>query len=234
MQEEVTKHTKKIFKAARSKHSLGEKIREILLEIAIIVFAVTLSIWLHGWSEHRHEQKEAKAFLKGLKEDLSKDIQLMEANRNVIVRLDSNFRFLQSIPESSSSSRTDPAKDKEIGEHLYFDLRVTQPNIGRYEGFKSSGKIETIENSVLKEKILIFYQQTLPNIAYGENYVNSIQQKMLDLLVEKDEKQPLVNFISSLKLKSLLNLGVHNFGVNLDGYDKAIAEARAIIEEIEK
>ena len=53
MQEEIVKHTEKIYKTVKSpKHSVGEKIKEILIEIFIIVFAVTLSIWLHSWSEH--------------------------------------------------------------------------------------------------------------------------------------------------------------------------------------
>jgi len=47
MQEEVAKHTEKIYKTIKSReHSLAEKFKEIVIEILIIVFAVTLSIWL--------------------------------------------------------------------------------------------------------------------------------------------------------------------------------------------
>ena len=60
MQDEILKHTKKIYNEIKSqKHSFGEKAKEIIIEILIIVFAVTLSIWLHSWSEERHQQKEA-------------------------------------------------------------------------------------------------------------------------------------------------------------------------------
>ncbi len=72
MQEEVSKHSKKIFDSIKnSNHSFKEKVKEITIEIFIIVFAVSLSIWLHSWSEHRHEQNEAEKFLTELKEDLS-------------------------------------------------------------------------------------------------------------------------------------------------------------------
>ena len=58
MQEEVKKHTKRIYETVKSpNHTFSEKLKEIVIEIFIIVFAVTLSIWLHSWSEHRHEQK---------------------------------------------------------------------------------------------------------------------------------------------------------------------------------
>ena len=63
MQDEVSKHTKKIFKTmSNKKYSMPEKLKEISIEILIIVFAVTLSIKLHEWSEHRHQQKEVKEF----------------------------------------------------------------------------------------------------------------------------------------------------------------------------
>jgi len=64
MQEEISKHTKKIYNTMKNpKHTFTEKIKEVLIEIFIIVFAVTLSIWLHSWSEHNHQQKEVTAFL---------------------------------------------------------------------------------------------------------------------------------------------------------------------------
>src|SRR3982074_2016380 len=94
MQDELTKHGLKLYKTmADRKHSFGEKFKEILIEIAIIVFAVTLSIYFHGWSEHRHEQKEVKEFLKGLKGDLADDIKLLENSRRVTAREQSNFDY---------------------------------------------------------------------------------------------------------------------------------------------
>ena len=61
-EEEVAKHTKKIYSIWNSKeHSFLHKLQEFFLEILIIVFAVTLSIWFHSWSEHKHEQKEVLA-----------------------------------------------------------------------------------------------------------------------------------------------------------------------------
>ena len=70
MQEEITKHSNKIYKAVKKpEHTLGEKVKEIIIEICIIVFAVTLSISLHSWSEHRHQQEEVHAFLANLKND---------------------------------------------------------------------------------------------------------------------------------------------------------------------
>ena len=102
--DEVTKHTKKIYDTLKNKkYTLGEKVKETIIEILIIVFAVTLSIWLHSWSEHRHEQKEVREFLRGLKDDLTKDIQLLNENKTVINQLDSNFGFLLHVVNSQAA-----------------------------------------------------------------------------------------------------------------------------------
>src|SRR5258708_19013112 len=104
MEDEVSKHTRKIYRAIKDpRHSFAEKTKEIVIEILIIVFAVTLSIWFHSWSEHRHEQKEVREFLTGLKDDLNKDINLLEANKNSIIRLDSNYKFIYSSKKSTLS-----------------------------------------------------------------------------------------------------------------------------------
>jgi hypothetical protein len=212
------------------RHSFGEKLKEIVIEIFIIVFAVTLSIWFHNWSDHRHEQKEAIEFLRGLKDDLNEDIKLIETNKNIVTRLDSNFHFILALKKPGADTITDTV----IAPHLAFFLRVTRPNIGRYEGFKSSGKIGTIENDSLKEDILAYYHQTMPHLAYGEDYVNSLQTKILDLLIDSNDKMSVRDFVMSGKMKSLFNLGIHNFEVNIEDYGKLIKQAQKIIAEIDQ
>jgi len=144
MQDEILKHTEKIYKTVKNpKHSFGEKVKEILIEIFIIVFAVTLSIWLHSWSEHNHQRKEAHEFLKDIKADIAKDLESMQAKKT---GLDSVFKsgvhMLDTSALNASSSNFS----------LNFGLTTFKANDGNYQGFKSSGKIGFIE----KDKRAIF------------------------------------------------------------------------------
>lgn len=236
MQHEVAKHTKKIYSVWKNpKHTVTEKIKEIIIEIFIIVFAVTLSIWFHSWSDHRHEQEEVSKFLRGLKSDIKEDIKQLEENKNVIARLDSSYHFLFSLRRNQPPDKT--LSDSIIYHNLYFNLRVTRPNIGRYEGFKSSRKIGTIENDSLKEKILVFYEQTIPELVYSENFVNGVQTKILDLQVDKGDETSIKDFATSTKIKSLLNVTIQNFENNIqgrNGYNDVIKQAKWIIAEINK
>jgi hypothetical protein len=231
MQDEVSKHTKKIYKTVKDpSRSFADKAKETIVEICIIVFAVSLSIWLHGWSEDRHERKVANAFLKGLKKDLSEDVAQLTKNRMQTSTLDSNYIFLASVKGKSK----DTTIERKIKESLWYTLIVTRPNIGRYDGFKSSGKIETIENDSLKQDMLTFYQQIIPDLQFGENYTNSLQLKMLDLDFDRGDKQTKYDFVISTKMNSLFDLGSHNFEVNIKAYDKAIVMAKKVIRQIDQ
>ncbi|MFI5154643.1 MAG: hypothetical protein ACHQEM_00565 [Chitinophagales bacterium] len=229
MQDEVLKHGKKILHTLKDHNmSTREKIKETVIEIFIIVFAVSLSIWLHGWSEERHSQKEVRDFLKGLKIDLTRDIDLLHRNRSTIAALDSNFNFIMKLSASNAA-----VSDSDIASRLHYYIPVTRSNIGRYEGFKSSGKIGNIKNDSLKQNILVFYQQTVPGLVYGENFVNGLQLKILDLQMDKMDHGTIRDFVGSGKVRALFGLGAYNFEGNLEDYDRAISQARTIIAQID-
>ena len=175
MQEEISKHTRKIYKVARNKqNSALEKIKEITIEIFIIVFAVTLSIWLHSCSERRHEKQEVHKFLIELRENLSADIKLLEENKSAAILLNKDYEFVLALKESD-------VNNGDIYNHLNFLLLNTNFNVGTYEGFKSSGKIATIEKDQLKYNILNYYQQFIPNLNSTVNFINTEQLKMQDI-----------------------------------------------------
>jgi hypothetical protein len=232
MQDEVTKHTEKIYRAMKNKeHSFLEKVKDVAVEIFIIVFAVTLSIWLHNWSDHRREQSETDEFLTGLKSDLAKDVRLLEDNKRTFARVDSDFTYLYMLTETRA---IDTASDKLIAHHLNYSLNATHANVGRYEGFKSSGKIGAIESDSLKQSILVYYQQTIPGVDDREELVNSFQARILDLEVGRTEKKSLASIVKTFKMHAFLELAIENLGVMIRTYDSAQLDAKKIMVMIDE
>lgn len=222
MHDEITKHTTKIYQEVKNKrHSTAEKIKEVAIEIFIIVFAVTLSIWLHSWSEHRHEQEEVTKFLKELRENLAADIKVLEDNKNAALFLTKDYKFVLNLKE-------DEVSNGEIYNHLNFFLLNTNFNVGTYEGFKSSGKIATIENDKLKYNILNYYQQNIPNLNSTVNFINTEQLKMQDY--DLQTKGIYLSLTDSKVQQKYRNLN-HNVKSVIDGYDEAIHKAKEIIAE---
>lgn len=60
---EISKYTKAIYKEWKNPHhSWKHKLGEILTEIFIIVFAITLSLIVERWREHAHEKLLRNSF----------------------------------------------------------------------------------------------------------------------------------------------------------------------------
>jgi len=229
MQDEITKHTRKLYDAAKNPaHPWGEKAREILTEIFIIVFAVSLSIWLHGWSEHRQQQREVREFLEDLKADLDSDAKALEEARTELSKSAKSFAFLQALTQA----RLDSLQNAKAPLNFYSSLSTTKISSGNYEGFKSSGKIGFIENKALKKKILKYYQDVGPNVLEAEKINSAVLLKVLDFWADNADLD-INKRILSPKLKTLLATFHDTAKGSLDYYSQAIELTHEIAAEIE-
>jgi len=231
MQEEITKHSNKIYKAVKkSEHTLGEKVKEIIIEICIIVFAVTLSISLHGWSEHKHQQEEVDAFLANLKNDLKSDVESINFEVKAYQKTNAEYEKILALttPQLDSIYKSNNKVNFPIHSH------GQTLNIGNYEGFKSSGKIGYIEDEKLKQKILNYYQICVPAANDVDKMYTDFLFKCFDREIENADK-PEKELYSDPKYKKtlgyLVKLGKNNIRVYNENTKPLAVE---LIKEIEK
>ncbi len=155
---EVAKHTKKVYKIWNNKqYSFWHKLKEFLIEIIIIVFAVSISIWFHNISEHNHEKKEAITFFKGLQSDLVKDITEMQQDSLSFVEQQNYFHFI--IDSAYANYDSALLMDRRF---LFTNITVLLPNISRFEALKYAGKMKIIENTELLDEIISLYEEQIP------------------------------------------------------------------------
>ncbi|MES2759002.1 MAG: DUF6090 family protein [Pseudomonadota bacterium] len=172
--QEIAKHTKLMWRIMTAEHGFWHKAREMLLEIIIIVFAVSLSIWLHSVGEHRHEQKQVKTFLLGLKRDIQSDINQTKEVIAFHRESDQRYAYLAAL-----DPRAPPEAEKFNAAYSFLNSNnFLVPRTGRYEGFKSSGKLTNIENEALLEKIVNLYQYDLPKASMSSSGWNGIHNKL--------------------------------------------------------
>jgi hypothetical protein len=234
-EDEIAKHTKKIYKTWFNKElSMWHKLSEFFIEIIIIVFAVSISIWFHNRSEHAHQQEEVKNFLMGLKDDLSHDISEMKEDSSA-------YRDQARIYSYIAALKLKELPNKDTIRKYYnwlFNTTEFDPNDGRFEGFKSSGKIGFIENDSLQNDIMDLYQESIPSLLASTKIYLSFKMKMFDY-VNKYQKRltdSTNNFLSFWTIEEVNNLSgflaVPN-GV-IDRYGKCIQLMQKITGEIEK
>jgi len=174
---EVIKHTKRAFKISRDPHKTWkEKVGEILIDIFIIVFAVSLSLYLHGRAEKKGERHIEEAFLLGLKADLANDLVELSNDSTMYERVRQGFQyFLQAgLPEAAFS----PDSAQRFT-NLLFNTTDLQPNDSRFQGLKASGKLYVIEDEELQNDILNLYQERIPSLLMQTNGFSHFKRERL-------------------------------------------------------
>lgn len=233
-EQEVIKHTKKVFTVWGSKKRFWHKLGEFVLEILIIVFAITLSIYLHDRSVKKHQDHETKDFLLGLKEDLKTDIEEMNNDKVSFQKSGRSFRYI-------TSRKLNEKLDKDslrFYSRWIFNTTGLVPNSGRFEGFKSSGKIGTIGNKELQNNIMDLYQESIPNVILSTNNYTVNKQKLFDHLGPNfkrttDSTDNLIVVMSTDEIFYICR-GLTFVDEIIDRYDICILKMTAIIKAIEE
>jgi len=158
----IKKHGKKALgmnEHAHVAHTWRSRVGEILLEIGIIVFAISLSIWLHNWQEHRHERAKERRFLIGLQEDLTHDLQELRADSLSYARQLRGSRYFRTL-----SAKTLNADSVKQYQWTLYNTTGLIANDSRFQGLKAAGQLDVIENEEMLNAILDHYQELVPSL----------------------------------------------------------------------
>jgi Family of unknown function (DUF6090) len=235
MEHEIQGHAKKVYKVWNNpKKSIWEKIKDIAIEVGIIVFAITVSIWFHNMSEKGHKKEEVNVFLAGLKKDISDDIAQC---KNCLAFFHNRDTFFNTVINNPSSINEIVVKDSTTLVNKLFTNVWLVPTDSRYEGFKFSGKMENIENDSLKYQILSYYQAYISRLKFSENSWRSNQSKLLtywgENIIENEKGgdnglEILKNHQARYLCKQLMP-----YTQLFDRYQAVIEQGKSIIKQIE-
>lgn len=228
---EVVKHTKNVLQIVRGKRrSIWHKVSEIGLEIGIIVFAVTVSIWLHGVSEQRHEQADVRTFLLGLKEEMRADIVVVGRAVKTLETSAAAYEYLLALDPATMPGRAAFDKAYSVIALPTFGVPLQRAH---YEGFKSSGKLGHIEDKKLLKKIVEVYEYSPFTFRTGEQIVETNRQALKAYLDETvDVKGDAVRFSLLVASKGKRLLAAMNNSARSD-YAAVIKREELLIREID-
>ncbi|GGK69829.1 hypothetical protein ACD591_03650 [Rufibacter glacialis] len=233
---EVVKHTKAVFKIMKdSKTDWKHKLKETFIEIGIIVFAITLSLWLHNWSEQNHVRQEEKEFLTGLKIDLEKDLEELKGDAKTYRFVHDGFGYFYSVAYGT------PLQQDSLKKYRWILYNTTQfnSNNSRFEGLKASGKLGIIENKELLTSILELYQEDIPWLISLNADHNTYKSEKLEpamfthLILDKNQNGNWESAFREPKVQNLL-WQFSNFKEVIGQYEKVIAKNNKILALIDK
>jgi len=232
-EQEVIKHTKKVYSLWSNKElSFWHKVKEFLIEIFIIVFAITLSIWFHSRTEHAHQQEDVKHFLLGLKSDLKNDLVEMKDDKASYMHQMAAFRYLTSM---KLNQQLNPDSMKKYS-HTLTNTTALNPNNGRFEGFKSSGKMGLIENEELQSDIMDLYQENIVSLLASTDRYLDTKRHLFEFVIKNRKR---LTDSTSNEIDILLQDEAQNICIALrtpyellSRYDSCINKSNKIIRQI--
>jgi hypothetical protein len=231
----IKKHGKKALgmeEHAHHKPTWRERMPEILLEIGIIVFAIMLSIQLHSWHEHALDREQERKFLTGMRQDLVQDLKELRGDSLSYLTQLRGYRYFRGL---TAQATTNPDSLRAYSWTLR-NSTVLIPNSSRFEGLKSAGRLDVIENDELLNDILDYYQEQLPALINNTTQYSDYKQQhlvsYLDLHLSADQRNlPMV--MASAPMQNYLNRGneMHNI---VQMYHGVMDHTRRLIGQIDK
>jgi hypothetical protein len=235
---EIIKHTKKALSIFQSTSmDLRYKAQEIFIEIVIIVFAVSISIWFHNWSESRHDRMEEREFLTGMKQDLQADIDNMQGSQEFYVSSVQGIRYYLKSAQGVPMQRDSVMQYADV----FFGSKSMDPHISRYEALKSSGKFKIVQNKELLDNIIDFHEAVVERIkTLNEKYYE--QRVRLETAMEKYVVLSKVGSIANAEevlsksdVRLLLETNAGLIINNITGvHDRGIKKCREIMYQIDE
>jgi hypothetical protein len=158
-EEKVIQHAGNAVRVLRDKEKgwVG-KLKEFFFEMLIIFFAVTITLLFHNWNDSLREHRQEREFLTGIKSDLDsgvvaidRQINSFQPTLNYFINVRQQFathQFNTAYLDTNSWALTNT-------NYLNFDM-------GRFDGFQSSGYLRLIENQTLLKHLMSLYTISIP------------------------------------------------------------------------
>lgn len=157
-EEKVIQHTKNAVAALHSERTFGEKVKDFLGEIIIIIIAVSITLAFHNWNDERHEEKLARNFLTGTASDLRLSAKSIDAS---VVQFQPTLDYYTNVWGQIRKGKIDAKYVDSLSDYLRNSSYFTFDG-SRFEGFKSSGYLRLITNETLLKHIVTMYSISLP------------------------------------------------------------------------
>jgi hypothetical protein len=158
-EEKVIHHAENALHVIQDKEKgLGVKAKEFFWEIFIIVIAVSITLVLHNWNDHLHELRLEREFLTGIKSDLDSGAVNLEES---VKWFQPSIDYFVNVRHQLATHQIDAAyldsNSEQLRNTLYYGF-----DMGRFEGFKSSGYLRLIQNQTLLKHLMSLYTVAIP------------------------------------------------------------------------
>ncbi|WP_420583248.1 DUF6090 family protein [Reichenbachiella sp.] len=151
----MIKFFRKIRQNLLSEGNTGKYLKYAIGEIILVVIGILIALQINNWNESQKSARQEKTYYCKIAEDLQVDIQNIDSSLVTLdTRLENTERFLKALLKT-------PNDKQDIFKYFiptfrHYKFIPTKPAI---IDITSSGKLETLRNQTLKNRILSHYTE---------------------------------------------------------------------------
>lgn len=234
---EIAKHTEAIYKTWKNPDKkVKEKVFEIFIEIAIIVFAITLSLLLERWRENAHDRKIERSFLIGLKRDLQNDTAQLKGDSATYFLLLNGWNYMRNVGMMNLELNKDSMVKYSWTLNNSSDFIA---NDSRFDALKSSGQLDVIEDDSLKSAILSLYQDKIKVLLLSTGFFTKFKTEQLmpflakNFRISKNGETNISALLNNPEMQNYLLLGNAAKEI-MERYHAVIEQSIEIISMIDR
>lgn len=212
-----------------------------LVEIAVIIIGILLSVLITNYFEHLKELKKEQIFLRQLQQDLHDDFSSLQNDSIVRSEQYNNVQQMTAYVGGFDQNISTSAMAKGIPS-LLSPIRHT-PTDATFRVLESTGTLSLLQDEDLLRGITRLYANTYADLAITDQNIENFRTSfLLPFALEK------FNFMASFKNPEFLpelssDEQVHlenqmvyaslSYRTSVTMYENALAEVRALIKQIE-
>ena len=136
------------------KNRMAKYLKYAFGEIILVVFGILIALTINNWNEKRKDALKEQFILENLKVNITSDLASIDVSIKDLQDNISNFMYCLEILAGKPDVDKQEFKDKfrEILSFINFEITTTT-----FDNIISTGKIELIENEVLRDSIVNYF-----------------------------------------------------------------------------
>ncbi|MCA0133805.1 DUF6090 family protein [Winogradskyella alexanderae] len=167
-----------------NQNQMGKYFKYAIGEILLVVIGILIALQINNWNENRKDFKMSVEFLKGIGDDLRKDVLLVDSvlrlnkeSFSVVSSIDSVFHK-KHFYQAKKFSQFFGAPDTLDYAHVFYRPTSFRPINGTYNSLIADGKTTLIKNKQLFEKIQRIYNENHQRVASNYEAIKDLEIKL--------------------------------------------------------
>lgn len=154
-----------------------KSIGALLLESLMIILSILVSFYIEDWRQQRADHKKEREYLARIAKDLSADSSLLISLQQRVTRVEQKTTELFLSYDKWEGGKILPISKDSIAiaiDLMTRPLLLFEPIGSAYSSLKSNGQMDLVQNAILADKVIQYYE--------GQNHIRYLIQNYNDAI----------------------------------------------------